>query len=201
MLVWKSVSGGVPVVPDCLQGWEPRAGAQLVHRETTSGHVVGVGDPLIWTEPAARAWADVGDGWQVALVPGTVFEPRLLTRVQGWADVGEVQDTHRRAWHAPKIRRPGGGRAFRCAYGRDWLPALTAEQIRAEEIVAAALEAANQDTPMAVACQWAAELLTMATHISVPAISALALMDETLACGTLALSASLEIEGGASHGV
>ncbi len=192
MLVWKTQSGGVPVVPACLEGWGPRDGAALVHREIADGHVVGIGDPLVWNQP--RRWEDVGDGWSVALVPGTVLEPRYLTRLQGWADVGAVRDMHGRIWHAPVIRRVGGGRAFRVAYGRDWLPALTPEQARAEEIVAAALDAANQDTPMAVACQWAAELLSMTNHITPAALAATALMDETLAVGVVQMATSLQVE-------
>jgi hypothetical protein len=194
MLVWKSQSGGVPVVPACLEGWEPRAGAQLVHRETGTGHVVGIGDPLVWTEPRKDAWQDVGDGWCVSLVPGTKFEPRLLARLQGWADVVEVLDMHRRTWVAPAIRKRGGGRAFRVAYGRNWLPSLSPEQTRAEEICAAALEAKDQDTPMAVACQWAAELLSMSHHVTPEALAALSLIDDTLAVEVLRLSASIEIE-------
>jgi hypothetical protein len=193
MLAWKTVSGGVPVVPACLEGWEPRGGAQLVHRDLGNGqHVVGVGDPIVWNAP--RHWDELSDGWSAALVPGVPFEPRLLARIQGWADVAAVEDMHRRTWLAPLIRRKGGGRAFRVSYGRNWLPSLTAEQIRAEEICAAALEAAEQDTPMAVACQWAAELLSMSHHVTPDVLAALALIDETLAINVLRVSASLEIE-------
>jgi hypothetical protein len=193
MLAWKSQSGGVPVVPACLEAWEPRGDAQLVHRDLGHGaHAVGVGDPLVWNPP--RQWAELEDGWKVALVPGSPFDPRLLARVQGWADVVPVEDMHRRTWLAPLIRRKGGGRAFRVAYGRNWLPALTPEQTRAEEICAAALEAADQDTPMSVACQWAAELLSMSHHITPEVLAALALVDETLTLNVLRVSASLEIE-------
>jgi hypothetical protein len=197
MLAWRTQSGGVPAVPTCLEGWEPRGSAQLVHRETDKGHVVYVGDPLIWNQP--RTWTDVGEGWQVAIVPGVAFDPRLLARIQGWADVQEVQDMHRRTWYAPSIRRPGGGRAFRVAYGKNWLPALTPDQARAEEICAAALEATNQDTPMAVACQWAAELLGLTHHATPEALAACALIDDTLAVEVLRVAASLQIE--AAHGV
>lgn len=198
MLVWRSKSGGVPVVPACLSDWEPRGhnGAQLVHRETDAGHVVGVGDPLVWQPP--RKWFDVEDGWQVAMVPGVKFEPRWLVRAQGWADVEEATDMHGRTWLAPKIRSPGGRRAFRVAYGRDWLPALSDEQRRAEEICEAAVNAAGADTPMSVACQWAAELLCMAMHATPIALAVLALVDDVLAVETLRLSASLEIERGAA---
>jgi hypothetical protein len=199
MLVWRSQSGGVPILPTCLIGWEPRAGATLVHRETDKGHIVGVGDPLVWTEP--RRWVEIEDGWSVALVPGITFDPRHLVRLQGWADVLEVCDMQRRAWHAPVIRRKGGGRAFRVAYGKDWLPALTPEQERAEEICRAALDAANLETPMSVACQWAAELLSMTHHLTPSALAALALVDEVSAVGTLQVSASLEIEGATANGI
>ncbi len=198
MLAWRTQSGGVPAVPACLDGWEPRGGAQLVHRETDKGHVVYVGDPLVWATP--RTWSDVGEGWQVALVPGTKLDPRLLVRAQGWADMAEAQDMHRRVWFAPLIRKPGGGRAFRVAYGRDWLPALSSEQTRAEEICSAALGAADQDTPMAVACQWAAELLSMSHHVTPEALAAAALIDDTLAVDVLRLAASLQIEA-PTHGV
>ncbi len=193
MLAWRSKSGGVPIVPVALDGWEPRgANAQLVHRESEGGHIVGVGDPLIWNNP--RRWELLSDNWSVALVPGVPFEPRLLTRLQGWADVAEVQDMQRRTWHAPCIRRKGGGRAFRVAYGRDWLPALTPEQERAEAICAAVVEAIEQETPMSVACQWAAELLSLTHHVTPEALAAVALIDDTLALEVLRVAANLEIE-------
>lgn len=195
MLVWRSLSGGVPVIPAALDGWEPRPGSQLVHRETDKGHVVGIGDPLVWSPP--RRWEDLDDGWSVAVMPGAPFDPRALARMQGWADVAPVQDMHRRTWFAPLIRRPGGGRAFRVSYGRNWLPALTHDQARAEEICAAALNAAGSETPMAVACQWAAELLAMTHHVTPDALAALALVDETLAVEVLRVSAALAIEGAA----
>jgi hypothetical protein len=199
MICWRTQSGGVPAVPACLEAWEPRAGAQLVHRETDKGHVVYVGDPVIWTPP--RAWHEAEEGWQVGAMPGITFEPRLLTRVQGWVDVGEAQDMHRRIWLAPHIRRPGGGRAFRVAYGRNWLPSLTPDQARSEEICAAAVDAANQDTPMAIACQWAAELLSMTHHVTPDVLAALALVDDALAVATLRVALSLEVETGAANGV
>lgn len=198
MLAWRTQSGGVPAVPACLEGWEPRGDAQLVHRETDKGHIVYVGDPLVWNQP--RLWQEAEEGWEVALVPGVPFQPALLARVQGWAGVSEVQDMHRRTWLCPMIRRPGGGRAFQVAYGRNWLPALTPEQTRAEEICAAALEAANQDTPMAVACQWAAELLSLTHHVTPAALACAALIDDTLAVEVLRVAASLSVEA-VSHGV
>ncbi len=198
MIAWRTKSGGVPAVPACLEGWEPRGGASLVHRETDKGHVVYVGDPLVWNQP--RSWSEAGESWEVALVPGLKLDPRPLVRSQGWADMLEVQDMHGRSWFTPLIRKPGGGRAFRVAYGRDWLPSLSADQARAEEICRAALDAAEQETPMAVACQWAAELLALTHHLTPEAIAAAALMDDTLAVEVLRVSASLQIEA-PTHGV
>lgn len=194
MIVWRnSYLGGQPAVPPCLEGWEPRGDFQLVHRDTAEGHVVGVGDPLVWSPP--RRWQSVADGWEVSIVPGAKISPSALARVQIWCDVSAVEDLQRRPWFAPSIRRKGGGRAFRVAYGRDWLPELTPDQRRAEEICAAVQDAIGQETPMTVACQWAAELLTMTHHLTTEAFAALALLDEPLVVGTLKISAALEIDG------
>lgn len=197
MLAWRTQSGGIPVVPACLADFEAREDVALVHRETSGGHIVGVGDPLIWADP--RKWEQVGDGWSVALLPGQ-FEPRYLARVQGWVDVVEVKDMHGRAWFAPQIRRQGGGRAFRVSYGRDWLPALTPDQTRAELIVASAINASEQDTPMSVACQWAAELLSLTHHITPEALAAIAVLDDTLAVEVIRVATGLEVEA-PTHGV
>jgi hypothetical protein len=192
MLAWRTQSGGVPTVPACLSGWEPRGDAQLVHRETDKGHVVYVGEPLVWNQP--RTWQEAEEGWEVAVIPGVPFDPRLLARVQGWAGVAEIQDMHRRTWLCPLIREPGGRRAFQVAYGRNWLPALTPEQSRAEEICRAALDATNQDTPMSVICQWAAELLSLTHHTTPAALAAAAVVDGILALETLRVAASIQVE-------
>jgi hypothetical protein len=194
MLCWRSQSGGVPVIPACLEGWTPRGEFQLVHRETGKGHVVGVGHPLVWREP--REWFDVEDGWAVALVPGVPFDPRAISRSQAWADVETVEDIDSRRWLAPKIRRKGGGRAFRHKYGRNWLPSLTPEQTRAEEIAKAAVEAIDQDTPISVACQWAAELLSITHHVTPEALAALSLVDDLLAIEVLRVASALEVSRG-----
>jgi hypothetical protein len=52
---------------------------------------------------------------------------------------------------------------------------------------------------MAVACQWAAELLALTHHLTPEAIAAAALMDDTLAVEVLRVAAHLDIE--AAHGV
>ncbi len=40
MLAWLTKSGGIPVVPTCLEGWQPRPGYTVVHRDLADGHLV-----------------------------------------------------------------------------------------------------------------------------------------------------------------
>lgn len=195
MIAWLSNSGGVPVVPACLDGWAARDGHAIVHVDLAgTSHMVGVGDALAF--PTPRRWADLDGGWKVGL-NSPRFDPRALVRSQGWADLNIARDMHGREWYVPVVRSAKGGRAYRVAYGRDWLPELTPEQARADEISEAAVSAilGGGEFGMSVACQWAAELLSMAAHITPEVIAALVLMDDTLTVDVLTKSLNLELSG------
>ncbi len=201
MLAYLTQSGGLPVVPESLCEWLPRPGYALCHSDLADGlHMVGVGDPIVFSAP--RLWHDLADGWRVGLTPGAPFNPGALTRGQLWCDTVTVCDLKDRPWQVPRIRDSEGRRAFRVAYGRDWLPALTPEQARCEEIADAATHAlAAGDTPMSVGCQWAAELLAAANHISVEALAVLNLIDDRLVLGTISSALSRDVEKGAGNGL
>ncbi len=199
MLAWLTKSGGIPVVPVCLEGWQPRPGFAVVHKEQSDGtHVVGIGDPLIF--PVPRTSADLGSGWQVAQNT-TDFDPLGTERQITWADTTYVRDLKGRNWLVPVIQTAEGLRAFRVAYGAAWLPLLTAEQTRAEEICTAARSAFVSGAPMAVACQWAAELLCLTHHLTPEVVAALGLLDDVLVVGVLQAACSRELGKETAHGV
>ncbi len=201
MIAYLTKSGGLPAVPESLSEWIPRPGYALCHSDLADGaHLVGIGDPVVFGSP--RRWYDLSDDWRVGLTPGTKFNPGALTRGQLWCDTVTVCDLMDRPWQVPRIRDAEGRRAFRVAYGRDWLPALTDEQARCEEIADAASHAlASGDCPMSVACQWAAEFLAAVNHITVEALAALALLDDRLVLGVISAALSRGVEKGAGDGL
>jgi len=101
----------------------------------------------------------------------------------------------------PVILGADGRRAFRVAYkGRDFLPALTAEQERAMGVATAAREALDaifagtgQDIDIPVACTWAAALVPMAMHVAEGALIELGLIDDLIAVGTLQSATSVRL--------
>ena len=177
-----------PVVPAWLEDAEG-----VVHRCTEAGGVVGIGDPLYFNPPE-RGWKPIGDGWETALVGK--LDPALLTRRQRFYDLRPVEDLTGRQWMAPVILREDGERAFRFAYGADWLPALTPEQERAEAIAKAAragIMGGGDGVPWQAACQWAAELLCLTAHITPMAFAAHALVDDMLVPSVLSAATSLTL--------
>ena len=181
-----------PSCPEWIAEWQPVAGHALCHRDTEAGHIVGVGDPLLF-RPAAR-WFEVDQDWEAALV-GKEPNPGVLARSVIWCDVRPVQDLAERVWMAPVILTEKGERAFRVSYGSNWLPSLTPAQERAEKIAKAARDAlAGGGANMAVACQWAAELLCVTYHLHVNVISNLALLDDRLVPEVLGVAAGLPLE-------
>ncbi len=180
--------------PPWLAEWQPRSlSASLCHREVEAGHIVGICEPLVF-KPANR-WVDIDESWSVGRVPGSKVEHDALVRDVLWCDIRAVRDLKDQVWAAPVILTATGGRAFRTAYGKDWLPELTAEQVRAEQIARAArdefLRGENSALDMSVCCQWAAELLSLTHHLHPAVFSALALLDDRLAPETLGVAAGL----------
>ncbi len=157
--------------------------------------MVGISDPLLFNEP--KSWADLDGTWQVGasggIYPGDLERIGLL-----WCDTTEAADMRGRTWRAPVILTEDGGRAFRVAYGRDWLPALTPEQARAEKIAqeARTAMASPAGLTMQVACQWAAELLCVTYHLCPEAVAATNLLDDALVIDVLcaAVSKPLKVE-------
>ena len=181
-----------PTCPEWIAEWQPVTGHALCHRDTEAGHIVGVADPLLF-KPAAR-WFEVDQDWEAALV-GKEPNPGVLARSVIWCDVRPVQDLAERVWMAPVILTEKGERAFRVSYGSNWLPSLTPAQERAEKIAKAARDAlAGGGANMAVACQWAAELLCVTYHLHVNVISNLALLDDRLVPEVLGVAAGLPLE-------
>ena len=90
-----------------------------------------------------------------------------------------------------------GERSFHVSYGPDFLPMLTDQQKRCEDIARAArgaLMAATLDgqpLPMALACQWTAELLSITNHVTPKIVASLGLLDDALIGGVLYGSAGL----------
>ncbi len=192
-------SHGVPVHPAWLEGWEPSRDTMLAlcHRDIPLGHMVGVGDPLTFAPPLPNnPWKPLDEGWNAVLL-GKTLDPEPLARTQLWFDVAPTVDLHRRQWMAPRILTEDGRRAFRVSYGSNWLPALTPEQERAEEIAHAAREELkagnNSGLEMPVACQWCAEFLSLVYHLSPGVFSALALVDDVLAVGVLTVATGLNL--------
>ncbi len=188
---------GSPACPTWLADWKPRAGTfSLCHRDVEGGHMVGVCNPLAFN-PAGR-WRDLGDGWSVGRIPGSTIDHQALARDVLWCDVLPVRDLRDAAWLAPVILTEAGSRAFRVSYGSDWLPALTDEQARAEHIAEAArselLKGEDSALEMPVACQWAAELLSLTHHLHPGVFAALSLLDDRLVPEVLGAAAGLALE-------
>lgn len=194
MLAFSTRSGGIPVVPACLDGWIPRDGYSLAHRDLGDGvHMVGIADPIVFDPP--RRWFDLDESWRVGLTPGVQFDPLALTRAQLWCDTATARDLKARPWVAPVILDSGNHRAFRVSYGQDWLPALTVEQERCLAIAKESLEAlAAGECKIAVACQWAAELLSATNHVTPQILGALGLIDDALVFSVLPVAVSRHLE-------
>lgn len=156
----------------------------------------GIGDPWLCGPQTRAVWHDLDDGWRVCLVGGQV-EPERLGRVQRWCDLAPAVDLVGRQWGAPVILASDGTPIYRVRYGKDFLPAKTPEQNRAEKIAMAAREAiisgALASMDMSVACQWAAELQATTKHVTPEAIGALGLMDDALALSTLSVAVTLPL--------
>lgn len=172
------------------------AGADSLHRRPSrDGELWMCGDALYMTD--AGPWRDIGDGYQVA---GPVESWEDYRTRADWAEFDTVTDLRGRKWAAPRVIDAAGDRVFRVAYGPDFLPELTAEQYRMLDVAKAARDAltagerGTQDVPMNVACRWAADLLSVAYRIPVPAVAALAILDDGLATGILSVAIGADVE-------
>jgi hypothetical protein len=196
-----------PDPPEWFDGWVAvHADAAVCHRDTTTGAVVGIANPVVFNPSIRATWTDLGDGWEAYATPD--FDPRLLIR-HGmlWADTKTVRDMNGRDWAVPVVLTPDGSRAFRVAYGgRDMLPRLTPIQTRCLEVAAEARavlvaekvrQADGDDSAgldMTVAARWALPLIAAANHIPETALSELGLTDDFLIVGTLAVGTGLPLK-------
>lgn len=183
-----------PVTPPWLDGFAPWPGTQVVHRDTALGHLVGVGDPIVFECPPARIFSDLDDGWRVALAGP--LDPALIYRNPSWCRTAEVVDLLGRTWRAPIILDGDGERDFLVRYGgKDFLPVLSEEQARCEAMAQAARVAVPAGIEMGPeACRWAAVLLSATYAVPPEAIAALAILDAGLVIGCLAAATGLPLK-------
>lgn len=167
----------------------------LVQRASRDGMLWGIGDAL--TLDGGGIWHDIGDGISVA---GPVDAHEAYQRRYSWFTTDEVEDLSGRVWHIPRIVDGNGERAFRVAYGPDFLPALTAEQYAMLEIAKAARdgiaasESGVQDVDMPTACRWAAVLLSCSYHLNVGSVAHLRILDDALVVGALQVACGIRAE-------
>jgi hypothetical protein len=158
----------------------------------------GVGSPWLVGEHADRKWHSLADGWHCCMVDGP--EPELLQRNQRWCDTDRAVDLGGNQWLAPRLLSEDGTAIYRVSYGADWLPSLTPEQYRADDVAKAARAAllVNKEGGPApdqrAVCQWAAELLCVTHHLDTSVIAALSLLDDALVLTTLSAACGLPLK-------
>jgi hypothetical protein len=161
----------------------------LVVRESMAGRFWAIGESYLCGPQERNRWADVGDGFSATIVGN--LDALRLKRDQQWCEVSTGPDLKMREWTIPKPLGYEGSRTFRVAYGPDYLPALTDEQKRCEDIARAARGALMAATlngeplPMKIACAWTAELLSVTNHVTPRVLGELALIDDVLVAAVL----------------
>lgn len=184
MLVYKDTRGGTRRTPPTwLDG---AADLMEVGDRHGAARWWGIGNAHLIGE--RTDWTDLDDGWQVA-VAGPI-DPRQMRRTLRWCRTCDVIDTQGRPWAVPVITDSKGNRLILAAYGKDFLPVLSAAQQRAWDIATAArdhflavqsVDDARLD--MSLCARWMAELLSLTHHLSAEVMLALpqeSLLDEAL---------------------
>lgn len=184
------VSTGTPSAPPWLDG-----APAITHSENLTHRFAGIGEAHQMGDRPAAAWVDVDDGWQALRVLPDL--PIQLHRRLSWARTRVVADAEGRQWQVPVILTAMGYPALIAAMGDNWLPAYTPQQRRMlaiAEAAKAALDARHVIAPdMAACCQWAAEAMEAANHITVTVIQRTLCMDAHLALNVLvALTGALD---------
>jgi len=185
-----------PRTPPWLEGFQPpdSVPVELCRRETEYGHLIGVGDPLIFDSPPLRDYCEIADGWRVARVGD--LDPLHLLRAQRWARTVRVESIDGLRWQAPVILDADGEEAYLVSYGGpDFLPLRTPVQQRCHDVAVAARAAieAKRELDMAPACRWAAVLLSATHHVSPEVLAVLGLLDDRLITETLAAATGLPL--------
>jgi hypothetical protein len=179
-----------PTPPPWLVG-----ASDLVQRVSRDGTLWGAGDAL--TLDAGGIWHDIGDGIAVA---GPTDAHDAYQKRQAWFTTEAVEDLSGRTWEIPRIVDANGERAFRVAYGPDFLPALTAEQYAMIEIAKAARDGVIasqtgvQDVDMPTACRWAAALLCCSYHLNAASVGCLHILDDALVVGAIQAACGVTTE-------
>ena len=179
-------STGTLAAPPWLDG-----AMSVVRSETQTHRLAGIGEDYQMGD-RANGWVEVGDQWEAQRVLPDL--PILLHRKLSWARSRVVADAEGREWQVPVVLTPQGNPGIIAVYGDDWLPVYTPQQQRLLLIAAAAKTALEaRDVPVAAACQWAAEALEAANHITVSVIQRCGMMDAHLAQNVLlALTGTLD---------
>ena len=158
----------------------------------------GVGSAWLVGDHPQRKWVPLPDGWECCQVDGV--EPHLLVRAQRWCDTAAAYDLAANRWEAPRVLSEDGTAIYRVAYGADWLPSLTPEQYRADDVAKAAraamlIQKAGGPSPdQRAICQWSAELLCVTHHLDTSVIAALSLLDDALVLTTIASACGLPLK-------
>jgi hypothetical protein len=163
--------------------------ADLQHTTCADGDLWGIGDAALLGNDGP--WIALPDGYSV----GGEVDPAEIRKPQAWSDTASAIDGEGRWWSVPALLSARGGRNFRVAYGLDWMPSLTAEQARLEQIAQSARQAltTGEDVPMPVACQWAAELLAAMHYVSPQVLAAMRCLDDMLVAQALAIASGVAI--------
>lgn len=179
--------------PDWLVG-----APDLVVRESVGGRYWAIGEAYLCGPQERNKWVDVGDGFSATIVGA--LDARPLTRAQRWCETVCGPDLQSRLWTIPTPLALDGSRTFRVAYGADYLPALTPEQQRTEDIARAARGALiaagcnDEPLPMRIACAWTAELLSITNYVTPKVLGELGLIDDVLVAATLYASGGIKTD-------
>lgn len=182
---------------DAIPPWlldEQGAPAPDLHAVSDAdGDLYGLGDPLLLGSAPARAWTDLGDGYQARLVQPA--DTGALCRSLGWCRLTQVCDCQGRPWAVPLVLGQAAEVLLVPTYGPGFVPVWTERQQLAidrarlaRDGLAAGVDGDGQLDAQA-ACAWAADLLTIANHTTVALLTTLGLLDQTLVLAVLSTAA------------
>lgn len=186
---------GTPAAPPWLDG-----APAVVHGETQTHRLAGIGEDYQMGDRPGAAWLDVGGGWEALRVLPDA--PIQIHRRLSWARSRVVADAEGREWQVPVILTVTGAPAIIAVMGEDWLPAYTPQQRRLLDVAKAAQQALDaRNLPAQASCQWAAEAIEAANHVTVKGIQRLGLLDTHLVQNVLlALTGTLDAAEMAADG-
>lgn len=164
----------------------------LSMRHLKDGYGYGIGPAFFIHNPPEDA-VELEGGWKSYLTEDGC-EPEFLVKENKWYSMAVAQDTNERNWTVPRILGENGNRAFRVAYGTDFLPKLTTEQ---SDLFETAQEARVQlkesfsggkdfkPMDMQAACAWAAKFIQVTNHLNVEVMMKHGLLDDRLVIDAL----------------